>query len=110
MKGKFLNRFLYKIKVVKIAKILRINPHFFFDMVIFHFSKLFRANIDDNLIIFGAANGKAFMGNPKYLHNYLRENTSYKLIWLSKSKKLIKELTGQGIRSISNFSLEEKNV
>jgi len=106
MKWKFLNLFLYKIKVIKIAKILRINPQFFFDLVIFHFSKLFRANVDDNLIIFGAANGKAFMGNPKYLYNFLRENTDYKLVWLSKSKELIRELRSQGVLCISNFSLE----
>ena len=74
---KSLSKLLYKIKIIKLAKILRIKPHFFFDLIIFHFSKLFRANVDDNLIILGAANGRAFLGNPKYLYFFLKENTNY---------------------------------
>jgi len=106
MKLKFLNHILYKIKIIKIAKILRINPHFFFDFLIFHFSKLFRANVDDNLIILGAANGKAFIGNPKYLYYYLRENTNYKLYFVVKSKELQKELEYKGIKTIYAYSIE----
>ena len=97
---------LYKIKITKLAKILRINPDFFFDLVIFHFSKLFKANVDDNLIIFGAANGEAFVGNPKYLYQFLKENAIYKLIWFSKSKGLIKELRKKGINCVYAYSLE----
>jgi len=97
---------LYKIKITKLSKILRINPDFFFDLVIFHFSKLFKANVDDNLIIFGAANGEAFVGNPKYLYQFLKENAIYKLIWFSKSKGLIKELRKKGINCVYAYSLE----
>jgi len=106
MKLKNLSKLLYKIKIIKFAKILRINPHFFFDLVIFHFSKLFRANVDDNLIILGAANGKAFIGNPKYLYHYLKENTNYKILWFSKSKSLIKELKKEKIDCVYTYSLE----
>jgi len=106
MKLKFLNQILYKIKIIKIAKILRINPHFFFDFLIFHFSKLFRANVNNKLIILGAANGKAFIGNPKYLYYYLKENTDYDLIWLTKSNILIKELRSKGIKCAKIYSLE----
>lgn len=106
MELKFLNKILYKVKIIKIAEILRINPHFFFDFLIFHFSKLFRANVNDNLIIFGAANGKAFIGNPKYLYYYLKKNTNYNLVWFTKSDKLNKELKRKGIKCVNNFSLE----
>lgn len=106
MELKFLNRILYKIKIIKIAEILRINPHFFFDFLIFHFSKLFRANVNDNLVILGAGNGKAFIGNPKYLYYYLKENSNNDLVWLTKSDRLIKELSSKGIKCVNNFSLE----
>ena len=103
---RFLNNLLTKIKIIRIAKILRINPQFFFDVVLFHFSKLFRAKVDDNLIIFGSANGKAFIGNPKYIYYYLKQNSDYKLVWFSKSKSLIRELKLNGINCVHNFSLE----
>ena len=103
---KFLNNLLPKIKIMRISKLLRINSQFFLDVLIFHLSKLFRAKVDDNLIIFGSTNGKAFMGNPKYIYNYLKQNTNYKLIWFSKSKSLIRELKLNGIKCVYNFSIE----
>jgi CDP-glycerol glycerophosphotransferase (TagB/SpsB family) len=106
MNLKSFSKILYKIKIIKLAKILRVNPHFFFDLIIFHFSKLFRANVDDNLIVLGAVNGKAFIGNPKYLYYFLKENTDYKLLWFSKSKELIKELKKKGINCIYTYSLD----
>lgn len=106
MKLKILDIILKKIKIIKLAKVLRLNPHFFFDLVIFHFSKLFRANVNDNLIVLGAANGKAFIGNPKYLYNFLKKNTNYKLLWLSKSKAQIKNLKQKGINCIYAYSLD----
>ncbi len=97
---------LHKIKITKISKILNINQNFFFDLLIFHFSKIFRGNVDDNLIILGAANGKAFIGNPKYLYYYLKKNTNYNLIWFSKSERLTRELRKKGINTINAYSLE----
>ena len=67
-----LKQLLSKFKIIKLAKILRFNPKFFFDVVIYHLSKLFLGNVDDKLIIFGAVHGKAFIGNPKYLYDYLK--------------------------------------
>ena len=110
MNLKSLNKILFKIKIIKFAKILRINPHFFFDLVIFHFSKLFRANVDDNLIVLGVANGKAFIGNPKYLYCFLKENTNYELLWFSKSKEQIKELKKKGINCVYTYSLESIRI
>ena len=106
MRLKLLNKILYRIKIIKIAKILRINPRFFFEFLIFHFSKLFRADVNENLIILGAANGKAFIGNPKYLYYFLKNNTNYELIWLAKSNGLIKKLKKEGIKCVNRYSLD----
>lgn len=97
---KLLEKLLPKIKIYKIAQLLGIHPQFFFDVVIYHFSKFFKGNVDDNLIILGGNYGEYFGGNTKYLYKYLKENTDYKLFWISKSHKLNQELEKQGIRSI----------
>ncbi len=106
MNLRILDNLLKRIKIIKLAKVLRLNPHFFFDLVIFHFSKLFKANVNDNLIVLGAANGKAFIGNPKYLYLFLKKNTNYKLLWFSKSKDQIKELKQEGINCVYAYSLD----
>ncbi len=106
MNLRILDNILKRIKIIKLAKVLRLNPHFFFDLVIFHFSKLFKANVNDNLIVLGAANGKAFIGNPKYLYLFLKKNTNYKLLWFSKSKDQIKKLKQEGINCVYAYSLD----
>ena len=106
MNLRILDNVLKRIKIIKLAKVLRLNPHFFFDLVIFHFSKLFKANVNDNLIALGAANGKAFIGNPKYLYLFLKKNTNYKLLWFSKSKDQIKKLKQEGINCVYTYSLD----
>ncbi len=106
MNLRILDNVLKRIKIIKLAKVLRLNPHFFFDLVIFHFSKLFKANVNDNLIVLGAANGKAFIGNPKYLYIFLKKNTNYKLLWFSKSKEQIKKLKQKGINCVYTYSLD----
>ncbi len=103
---KILNILLPKIKIYKIARLLRIHPHFFFDLMIYHFSKFFKGNVDDNLIILGGNYSKFFGGNTKYLYKYLKENTDYELFWMSKSLKLNKELEKQGIHTIYAYSLK----
>jgi len=106
MLSKIILKLIRKIKPMRIVKFLRINPQFFFDITVYHASNLFRGKVDDNIIVLGASNGKAFMGNTKYLYFYLRENTNFKLYWMSKSHKLNKELEKQGIRTIYAFSIE----
>jgi len=106
MNLRILDNILKRIKIIKLAKVLRLNPHFFFDLVIFHFSKLFKANVNDNLIVLGAANGKAFIGNPKYLYLFLKKNTNYKLLWFSKSKEQIKKLKQEGINCVYTYSID----
>ena len=97
---------LKKIKPMKLARFLRVNPQFFFDVACYHISKLFKAKVDDKLIVLGGAHGTAFMGNTKYLYKFLKKNTDYKLVWVYKSQELRKELEKQGIKSVYRYSLE----
>ncbi|MFX0071439.1 MAG: CDP-glycerol glycerophosphotransferase family protein, partial [Candidatus Hermodarchaeota archaeon] len=105
-KSMLTNVLIKKLKPMRLAKFLRINTQFFFDVVCYHFSRLFKANVDDKLIVLGGANGKSFMGNTKYLYKYLKKNTNYKLVWIYKSHELGKELEKQGIKTIYKYSLE----
>ncbi len=95
-----------KIKIQKLTRKLQINPHFLNDLAIHHFSRLFKGKVDDKLIVLGAINGKAFIGNTKYIYNYLTKNTNYKVFWFANSKTLIKELKGKGINVINTKSLD----
>ena len=97
---------LKKIKPMKLARFLRVNPQFFFDVACYHISKFFKAKVDDKLIVLGGAHGTAFMGNTKYLYKFLKKNTDYKLVWVYKSQELRKELEKQGIKSVYRYSLE----
>ena len=106
MLSRISNKVISKIKPMRIAEFLRVNPQFFFDVLLYHTSRLFNGNIDEKLIVLGGANGKAFMGNTKYLYFYLRDNTDYKLYYFVKSKVLQKELSELGINTIYAYSLD----
>ncbi len=99
-----------KFKIIKLAKLLRFNPQLFFDFLIYHMSKLFSNRVDDNLIVLGGYNGRAFIGNPKYLYFYLKENTDYKLFFFVKSLDLKRELNKKGINAIYAFSLKSLKI
>lgn len=78
----------------------------FFHLALYHFSKLFRGKVDNNLIVLGGNYGKIFAGNTKYLYLYLKKNTNYKLVWITKSDKLLKELKEIGMNVLPRYSLE----
>ncbi|MHA1436477.1 MAG: CDP-glycerol glycerophosphotransferase family protein [Promethearchaeota archaeon] len=100
-----INKLLSKIKIIRLAKILKIDPEFFFSFILIHFSKLIRGKVDDKLIVLGGAKGKAFVGNTKYLYYYLKENTDYNLIYITKDLLLKKELEQMGVNTIYAYSL-----
>ena len=105
-----LKRVLPKFKILKLAKILRFNSQFFFDVLIYHISKLFSGKVNNNLIVLGSANGKAFIGNPKYLYYYLKKNTDYELFYFVKSISLKKELENEGIKAIYAYCIEALRI
>ncbi|MFX1444112.1 MAG: CDP-glycerol glycerophosphotransferase family protein [Promethearchaeota archaeon] len=94
------------IKIFKLINLVGLNSTFISDLIIYHLSKLFRGKIDEKLIILGSSNGKYFSGNTKYLYKYLKENTDYKLIWMSKNRKLNRKLEEEGINTIYAYSIK----
>ena len=64
------------------------------------------SKIDDNLLIFGAQQGKAFIGNTKYLFLYLNEFSDYECIWVSRSKEVVRELSEMGFNSLYAFTFK----
>jgi len=67
-------------------------------------SRFKSSKIDDNLLIFGAQQGRAFIGNTKYLFLYLNEFSDYECIWVSRSKEVVRELRERGFNSLYAFS------
>jgi CDP-glycerol glycerophosphotransferase len=63
-------------------------------------SRLFRDKIDGKLIIMGGYGGNAYLDNTKYLFEYFNQLTDYKLYWVAKSRKLVKELRLKGYNAI----------
>ncbi|MGQ4874920.1 MAG: CDP-glycerol glycerophosphotransferase family protein [Promethearchaeia archaeon] len=93
-----------KIKRILFNKILKIKTKYV-DYVLIHYISLFiRGKVDDKLIVLGSANGKAFIGNTKYIYEFLKDY-DYKLIWFSKSRILSKELKERGIEFVEGTSL-----
>jgi len=69
-------------------------------------SRFKSSKIDDNLLIFGAYQGKAFIGNTKYLFLYLNEFSDYECIWVSRSKEVVRELSEMGFNSLYAFTFK----
>jgi len=69
-------------------------------------SRFKSSKIDDNLLIFGAYQGKAFIGNTKYLFLYLNELSDYECIWVSRSKEVVRELSEMGFNSLYAFTFK----
>lgn len=68
-------------------------------------SKLCSNNINENLLVFGSNNGKAFSGNSKYLFLYLNQNSNYQCIWITGNQKVLKDLKKNNYQVISTKSL-----
>ena len=69
-------------------------------------SRFKSSKTDDNLLIFGANQGKAFLGNTKYLFLYLNEFSDYECIWVSRSKEVVRELSKKGFNSLYAFTFK----
>ncbi len=68
-------------------------------------SKLYPNRVDENLIVFGSTNGKAFSGNSKDLFLYLTKNTKYKCVWFTSSEEILKDLKEKKYHVLSNRKL-----
>ncbi len=59
---------------------------------------------DSNLIVFSAWFGEKFFDSPRYLFEYLLENSDYKVFWQTKNKDLYVDLKRRGIPAVYRYS------
>ncbi|MFX1408971.1 MAG: CDP-glycerol glycerophosphotransferase family protein, partial [Promethearchaeota archaeon] len=71
-------------------------------LIAYFISKLYSNKIDDNLLVFGSTNGKAFSGNSKYLFLHLTQHSSYHCIWVTSSKEVLENLRNRRFNVVSN--------
>ena len=57
-----------------------------------------------NIWIFGAREGNSFSGNSKYLFIYLKNYPDIKVIWISKNKRVVKNLEKIGLKGYYIYS------
>lgn len=62
----------------------------------------------DNIIVFGAALGKKYNGNPKYIIEYLHNNKidNYKYYWITRSRSIYVKLLDKKIPVFMQYSLK----
>ena len=68
-------------------------------------SRLLRGNIDEDLIITGAYGGNAYLDNTRTLFEFLNKHTNYRVVWITKSKKVVKEIRKKGYNAIHSLNI-----
>lgn len=61
---------------------------------------------DEKLILCSAWFGKRYLDSPRYMYEYLLENSEYKVFWYTKSKKLYDELVSRSLPVVYAFSIK----
>ena len=85
-----------------ISKRLKLNIR---HLITYYLSKFYSNKVNKKLIVFGSNNGKTFAGNSRILFLYLTQNSSYNCIWLTSSKKVIKELKDKNYNVVNSRKL-----
>lgn len=70
-------------------------------LIAYFLSKLCSNTVNENLIVFGSNNGKAFSGNSKYLFLYLNHNSNYHCIWFTESQQVLSNLRRENYHVVS---------
>ena len=60
---------------------------------------------DRKKICFGAWFGQKYSGSPKYIFEEASKNHNYKIIWISKSRQAIEEISKKGLNAYHAYSL-----
>lgn len=60
-------------------------------------------DVDSNLLIFG---GDDFLGNTKYMFLYLNYFSNYRIVWLSRSNKVISNLREKNFETYNRISIK----
>ena len=69
-------------------------------------SKFVSNKINENLIVMGAYGGETYLDNTKYLFKYLNQHSDYKLVWITKSYDVIRELNKKGYKAVFKYDLK----
>lgn len=84
-----------------------INGKFFYLKLTELFSDIIKKtlirDIDFNLLVFG---GDDFLGNTKYMFLYLNYFSNYRIVWLSRSKKVISNLRENHFEAYNRISIK----
>jgi len=99
-------RILSKVKIFRLARLFQINLNILFFFLTINISKFFNSKVDNKLVVLGGSSGNAFIGNTRYLYNYLKNNTDYKVVYFVKSPILKQNLEKVGIKTIYAYSLQ----
>jgi len=67
-------------------------------------SRLIRGDVDEDLIIMGAYGGNMYFDNTRALFEFLSEHSNYRVVWMAKSKTLIKKLKKEGYNAIYSLN------
>ena len=98
----FLFNFLLRFKNNRVRFIREILFPFGIKLI----SKFISNRINENLIVMGAYGGKTYIDNTKYLFEYLNRHSDYKLVWITKSYDLIRELKKKSINVVFKYDLK----
>lgn len=94
------------IRIIRLIKNINFYLKNFMSEMIKIGSRFIRTKFNDNLLIFGGYKGKEFLGNSKYLYLFFNKYSDYECIWISESRKIIRDLKKQGFKSIYKYSLK----
>jgi len=93
-------------KIIGLIKSITFHLKDFISKMIRIGSIFIRTNFNENLLIFGGFSGKEFLGSSKYLYLFFNKHSDYKCIWISESRKIVRDLKKQGFNSIYKYSLK----
>lgn len=102
MKLDFLFNFLLKSKNNRFRFIREILFPFGVKLI----SKFVSNRINENLIVMGAYGGNMYIDNTKYLFEYLNRHSDYKLVWITNSYDLMRELKKKRINVVFKYDLK----
>jgi len=105
MNLKFFADFLNRFNFLKKNFLYKFSRTIIFSLIIKSISKLFSCKINHNLIIMGAHGGEAYIGNTKYLFEFLKKHSNYELVWITKSNEVINLLNKKGYYTVFKYSL-----
>ncbi len=106
MLNSILFNFIERFYFIKKYKIYKFFKEIGFPLIINLISKIFREDIDDNLIILGAYSGRLHVDNPKYLFEFLNKRSKNNVIWITKNADVISDLKKKGYNVIPFYSIK----